>query len=132
MCRLPPPLCVRVSVCVSVCLCVCPLCEAGTTSFTARHHGAVMSNDAGLERLCLEAGQESGEHMVPMAWLPEALGSALSSPVADMVNDDESIGVYSSIGGYFIWAQVADVRATLTAAAATHTPIDRPITLHSH
>ena len=23
-----------------------------------------------------------------------------------MVNDDESMGVYSSIGGYFIWAQV--------------------------
>ena len=33
----------------------------------------------------------------------------MDSPVADMVNDDESMGVYSSIGGYFIWAQVADV-----------------------
>ena len=83
--------------------------DAGTTNFTARHHGAVMSNDVELEKLCLEAGLDSGEHMVPMVWLPEALGSAMSSPVADMVNDDESMGVYSSIGGYFIWSQVADV-----------------------
>jgi len=45
---------------------------------------AVMSNDANLEQLCLDAGLQSGEHMVPMAWLPEALGSAMSSPVADM------------------------------------------------
>ena len=43
-----------------------------------------MSNDANLEQLCLDAGLQSGEHMVPMAWLPEALGSAMSSPVADM------------------------------------------------
>jgi len=34
---------------------------------------------------------------------------AVRSPVADMVNDAESMGVYSSIGGYFIYAQVADV-----------------------
>ena len=68
-----------------------------------------MSNDAELEKVCLEAGLDSGEHMVPMVWLPEALGNAMSSPVADMVNDDESMGVYSSIGGYFIWSQVADV-----------------------
>ncbi len=50
----------------------------GTTGFTARHHGAVMSNDARMERLCLEAGLQSGEHMVPMVWLPEALSSAMS------------------------------------------------------
>ena len=83
--------------------------RVGTTHFTARHHGAVMSNDAKLEKLCLEAGLQSGEHMVPMVWLPEALGSAMASPVADMVNDDESMGVYSSVGGYFIWSQVADI-----------------------
>ena len=50
----------------------------GTTGFTARHHGAVMSNDARMERLCLEAGLQSGEHMVPMVWLPEAISSAMS------------------------------------------------------
>ena len=53
-----------------------------------------------------QAGLQSGEHLIPMIWNREALEQALASPVADMVNDSESIGVYSSIGGYFIYAQV--------------------------
>ena len=36
---------------------------------------------------------QSGEHLVPMLWVPEALETAMGSPVADMVNDSESMGV---------------------------------------
>ena len=41
-----------------------------------------MCSDARLERLVVEAGLQSGEHLVPMVWLPEALGAAMASPVA--------------------------------------------------
>eukprot|EP01052_Picozoa_sp_SAG31_P037209 SAG31_NODE_4769_length_2967_cov_1.661437_2_plen_150_part_00 len=81
----------------------------GTTNFTAKQHAAVMSSHGCLEKLVVQAGLQSGEHVVPMIWVPEALEEAMSSPVADMVNDNEAIGVYSSIGGYFIYSQVKDV-----------------------
>lgn len=81
-----------------------------TNAFTAYKHGAVMASDQQLEHLCVTAGLQSGEHLLPMAWLPEDFESALfSSPVADMVNRSSSMGLWSALGGYFIFAQVEDV-----------------------
>jgi hypothetical protein len=50
----------------------------------------------------------------PLAWrllaLLQDFGDALSSsPVADMVNRSGAMGLWSHIGGYFIYAQVQDV-----------------------
>ena len=54
----------------------------------------------------------------------------MRSPVADMVNDAESMGVYSSIGGYFIYAQVADVPGIRWAHLDLGDPVrDRPFGL---
>lgn len=35
-----------------------------TNAFTAYKHGAVLASDERLERLCIEAGLQSGEHQV--------------------------------------------------------------------
>ena len=57
---------------------------------------------------CLTRGRR------PLAWrllaLLQDFGDALSSsPVADMVNRSGAMGLWSHIGGYFIYAQVQDV-----------------------
>jgi len=81
----------------------------GHSSFTGKTHAAAMASDGPLEQLAVAAGLSSGEHVVPMVFLPEAQGAATSSPVADMSNTGRSAGMGSAIGGYFIYAQVADV-----------------------
>ena len=90
--------------------------------FTGKTHAAVMSNSALLERRCIEAGLQSGEHVsllrvfavinkfscdpdavlaqvAPMVWLPEAMSDALSSNVADMTNceSDDGHGMGSAV-----------------------------------
>ena len=75
----------------------------GHSSFTGKTHAAVMSNCADLEAQTLAAGLQSGEHCVPMVFLPEAQRAAVSSPVADMTNVGGGAGMGSAIGGYFIW-----------------------------
>ena len=45
-----------------------------------------------------------------MVWLPEDFEAAIcSSAVADMANTSGAMGLWSHIGGYFIYAQVQDV-----------------------
>ena len=45
-----------------------------------------------------------------MIFLPEAQKKILSSPVADLINSAGGTGgMGSAVGGYYIWAQVADV-----------------------
>ena len=82
----------------------------GHASFTGKTHAAVMSNSAVLEARAVAAGLRSGEHCVPMVFLPEAQKMATSSAVADKTNVGPiGAGMGSAIGGYFIYAQVADI-----------------------
>ena len=44
----------------------------GHSSFTGKTHAAAMASDGALEELAIAAGLSSGEHVVPMVFLPEA------------------------------------------------------------
>eukprot|EP01051_Picozoa_sp_SAG22_P005180 SAG22_NODE_300_length_12752_cov_3.102426_12_plen_155_part_00 len=82
----------------------------GHSAFTGQTHAAIQSNSAAFEAAGLAAGLASGEHGVPMVFLPEAQGSILSSPIADMINTGSGNGgMGSAVGGYFIYAQVKDI-----------------------
>ena len=52
----------------------------------------------------------SNDRVDRMIFLPEAQKKILSSPVADLINSAGGTGgMGSAVGGYYIWAQVADV-----------------------
>ena len=73
----------------------------GHSSFSGLTHAAIQSNSAAFEAAGLAAGLRSGEHGVPMVFLPEAQGQILSSPVADMINTGSGNGGMGSAVGAF-------------------------------
>lgn len=86
-----------------------------------------MSNDVALERVGLESGFETGEHVHPMIFAPEQANDLLHSTVADMTNDpvDGEEYMYSATSGYFVYAQVEDlpdVSRTLCAVCSVSQP----------
>ena len=53
---------------------------------TGKYHGAILANDGGIERSCMEAGRTSGDLVFPIPYCPELHFSEFKSSVADMKN----------------------------------------------
>ncbi|MFO0728251.1 MAG: leucyl aminopeptidase family protein [Myxococcota bacterium] len=76
---------------------------------TGMIHAAVMSNDARLERLLVEAGHKSGDLCHPLPFAPEFFQSEFKSPIADMRNSAKNrSNAQSSCAGQFIYSHIED------------------------
>jgi probable aminopeptidase NPEPL1 len=76
---------------------------------TGMIHAAVMSNDARLEKLLVDAGQKSGDLCHPLPFAPEFFQAEFKSPIADMRNSAKNrSNAQSSCAGQFIFSHVED------------------------
>ncbi|MBK6916215.1 MAG: leucyl aminopeptidase family protein [Deltaproteobacteria bacterium] len=72
-------------------------------------HAAVMSNDAALETLAVEAGRASGDLVHPLPFAPELYMHEFRSPIADMRNSVANRNnAQSSCAAQFVYSHIAD------------------------
>ncbi|KAL4234571.1 putative aminopeptidase npepl1 [Mactra antiquata] len=74
---------------------------------TGKYHGAILSNNEGMEQACVKAGQNSGDLVHPVPYTPELHFPEFSSSVADMKNSvaDRS-NAQVSCAGLFIGSHI--------------------------
>lgn len=78
---------------------------------TGALHAAVVSNDAGLEQVALDAGTASGDLTHPLPFAPEFYKQEFASPVADMRNSVKNrANAQSSCAAQFIWWHIDNQR----------------------
>ena len=76
---------------------------------TGANHAAVVSNDADLEELLVEAGRASGDLVHPLPFAPEFYQAEFKSPVADMRNSVKNrANAQSSCAAQFLWSHIDD------------------------
>ena len=79
---------------------------------TGNLHAAVMTNDARLERLAVDAGRQSGDMVHPMPYAPEFYKQEFESPVADMRNSvKDRANAQSSCAAQFVHWHLQDTKA---------------------
>ncbi|MCP3917541.1 MAG: leucyl aminopeptidase family protein [bacterium] len=79
---------------------------------TGKLHAAVISNDAELEELMVEAGRTTGDLVHPLPFAPEFYKKEFSSEVADMKNSvADRMNAQSSCAGQFIYWHMEDTGA---------------------
>jgi probable aminopeptidase NPEPL1 len=70
-------------------------------------HAAVVSDDADLETLAIEAGRASGDLVHPLPFAPELFQAEFASPVADMRNSVANrMNAQSSCAAQFVYAHL--------------------------
>ena len=76
---------------------------------TGMQHAAVMTNDAELETLALDAGKRSGDLAHPLPFAPEFFKPEFKSEVADMKNSVKNrANAQSSCAGQFVYNHLED------------------------
>lgn len=76
---------------------------------TGLQHAAVITNDAKLEALALEAGRKSGDLTHPLPFAPEFFKPEFKSEVADMKNSVKNrANAQSSCAGQFVYNHLED------------------------
>jgi probable aminopeptidase NPEPL1 len=71
-------------------------------------HAAVITNDAEMEQLAIEAGRASGDLVHPLPFAPELYAHEFRSPVADMRNSVANRNnAQTSCAAQFIWSHIA-------------------------
>lgn len=79
---------------------------------TGMVHAAVMSNDARVERVLVDAGFDSGDVCHPLIFAPELFQAEFKSPIADMRNSVKNRNnAQSSCAGQFIFSHIDDTAA---------------------
>lgn len=79
---------------------------------TGMVHAAVMSNDARVERVLVDAGLDSGDVCHPLIFAPELFQAEFKSPIADMRNSVKNRNnAQSSCAGQFIYSHIDDTAA---------------------
>ena len=77
---------------------------------TGKWHAGIVSNDGDLERRCLEAGLQSGDHCMPLLFSPELHTSEYKSTVADMRNSvADRNNASSSASGLWVYLHIDDL-----------------------
>ncbi len=79
---------------------------------TGMVHAAVMSNDARVEKVLVDAGFDSGDVCHPLPFAPELFQAEFKSPIADMRNSVKNRNnAQSSCAGQFIYSHIDDTSA---------------------
>jgi probable aminopeptidase NPEPL1 len=79
---------------------------------TGNLHAAVVSNDEGLERVLVAAGQHSGDLVHPLPFAPEFYKHEFQSPIADMRNSVANRNnAQSSCAAQFIYWHIDNTKA---------------------
>ena len=79
---------------------------------TGHLHAAVISNDADLERVAVDAGRHSGDLTWPLPFAPEFYKHEFASPIADMRNSVKNrANAQASCAAQFIYWQIEDTKA---------------------
>lgn len=77
---------------------------------TGKWHAGIVTNDGDLEKRCLDAGLQSGDHCMPLLFSPELHTSEYKSTVADMRNSvADRNNASSSASGLWIYLHIEDL-----------------------